>query len=105
MAGFIIWAVVGAFFAGIGIFSFSAKKAVGFWANSEMYEVTDIKKYNCAMGKLWIAFGIVFTILGLPLLRGQNSPLILVSILGVMVEVIAAMAVYTQVITPKYRKK
>lgn len=43
--------------------------------------------------------------LGLPLLKGQNSPLILLSIIGVMAEAIAAMAVYETVIEKKYRKK
>ena len=25
---------------------------MGFWANAEMFEVTDVKKYNKTMGKL-----------------------------------------------------
>ena len=105
MEGFIIGVIVGCFFIGIGIFSFHAKKAVGFWANARMFEVNDIKGYNHAMGKLWCVFGIVFILLNTPMLDGQNSPLVMITILGVMVEVIVLMIVYTQVIEKKYRKQ
>ena len=46
MLGFIIWAFVGIAVIAIGIFAFFSKKAVGVWANMEMFEVTDYKKYN-----------------------------------------------------------
>lgn len=103
--GFIIWAIVGCIFFGLGLCSFFSKSAVGFWANTKMYKVNDVKKYNHAMGKLWMAFGIVFIALGLPLFDGQNSPWILFSIIGVMAETIVLMIIYTLVITPKYQKK
>lgn len=64
--GFIIWAIVGCVFIILGICSFFSKSAVGFWANTKMHEVNNVKKYNHTMGKLWIAFGIVFIALGLP---------------------------------------
>lgn len=105
MAGFVICAVVGCCFFGLGILSFFSRKATGFWANSEMFEVNDIRKYNHAMGKLWCVFGITFILSGLPLLDGQNSPLILISVLGIFGEVIALMVVYTQIIEKKYRRK
>ncbi len=102
MAGFVIWVAVGVFFIGIGISSFTAKRAVGFWANVEMPKVNDVQKYNHAMGRLWIVFGIVLIILGIPLLDGQNSPLIFVSILGAIFEVISVMIIYSLIITPRY---
>ena len=105
MIGFIIWAIVGCFFIGEGIFSFFAKKATGFWANSKMFEVNDVKKYNHAMGKLWCLFGIVFIVLGIPMLDGQNSPLGLISAIGAILEVIVLIIIYTQVIEKKYRKR
>lgn len=105
MAGFVIWAVVGFLMIGFGIASFFAKRATGFWANANMFEVHDVKKYNYAMGKLWCAFGIVFIMLGIPLLAGQNSPWIIISIAGVLIEAITAMIIYTLVIEKKYRKK
>lgn len=105
MMGFIIWAIVGCFFIGLGIFSFFAKKATGFWANAKMFEVSDVRKYNCAMGKLWCIYGFVFIVLGIPLFAGQNSPLIIISILGVFVETLVLIIIYTQVIEKKYRRR
>lgn len=104
---FVIWLLVSVAFVLLGIYVCLSKKEVafGFWANAEMFPVNDIKAYNHAVGKLWIVFGIVFAVLGLPLLKGQNNPLIILSILGIMLEAIAAMVIYTTVIEKKYRKK
>lgn len=103
--GFVIWTIIGVMFLAFGIYSLVAKRAIGFWANTETMEVADVKAYNQAMAKLWFVFGIVFIILGLPLLAGQNSALVFVSVIGVMLESIATMAVYTTVIEKRYRKK
>ena len=104
---FMIWAVIGLLFVLMGIYAIFSKKAqpMGFWANAKMFEVTDVKKYNAAMGKLFCAFGIVFIILGLPLLSGQNSAWIILSAFGVMGEAIVMMGIYTIVIEKKYKKK
>ncbi len=103
--GFIIWAIVGIIIIGIGISDFFKKKAVGFWANIKPITVKDIKGYNHATGMLLIAYGIIFVVLGLPLLSGQNSPLILLSVLGVMLETIVLMAVYSLCIEKKYKEQ
>ncbi len=105
MLAFIIWAAVGVIILGIGIFSFFSKKPVGFWANAEMFDVEDYQKYNYAVGKLFCVFGIVFIVLGVPLLGGQNSSLVIISVVGVMVETILLMVIYTLGIERKYRKK
>ena len=104
---FTIWSIIGLLFIILGIYAFFSKKAqpMGFWANAKMFEVTDVRKYNAAMGKLFIGFGMIFIILGLPLLSGQNSALIILSAFGVMAEVILMMAIYTIVIEKKYKKK
>ena len=101
---FIIWAIVGLFFIILGIRSFSAKEAVGFWANAKTVPMKDVKSYNKAVGKLFITFGIIFILLGLPLLAGQNSPLILISCIGVLFSTIFIMAAYMR-IENKYREK
>lgn len=103
--GFIIWAIVGCIMIGIGISAFFSKESVGFWANIKMFPVNDIKKYNYATGKLFIIYGVIFVVLGIPLLSEQNSPYILLSVLGVFIETIAIMAIYSLVITKKYKKK
>lgn len=105
MLGFIIWACVGVMIMGIGVFSFFSRKPMGFWANVKMFNVSDYKKYNHSLGKLLLLYGAVFTGLGTPLLGGQNSPVIIFSIIGLMIESIIAMVVYTQIIEKKYRNK
>ena len=103
MAVFIIWAIVGCAFIGLGISAFFSKKAVGFWANAKPFPVEDIKGYNGAVGKLFILYGVGFIALGLPLLRGQNSPFVLLSVFGVMLETIIVMAIYNTRIEKKYK--
>lgn len=102
-----IWCLISGLFILLGIYSFLSKKEVafGFWANAETFPVNDVKAYNRAMGKLWCVFGVVLAVLGLPLLKGQNTAFILLSVLGVMAEAIITMGVYTTVIEKKYRKK
>lgn len=103
MFGFILWSIVGCLMIGLGVYSFFSKRPMGFWANIKTFQVTDFKGYNAAMGKLFCGFGAVFILLGLPLLTGQNSPWIIVSVLGILAEAIAAMVIYTVVIEKKYR--
>ena len=105
MWGFAVWSAAGAAFIVLGIYvSFSKKeKAFGFWANAKTPPVTNIEKYNRALGRLECIYGVVFILLGLPLLAGQNSPLLIVSILGALFSAIAAMAVYEIGIVKKYR--
>lgn len=105
---FVIWVIVGAAFIGLGIFCFFNKKstAFGFWANAKMFEVEDVRGYNRALGKLWCVYGAGFILLGLPLINaGQNSPLILLSTIGVMAETIFIMGIYILKIEKKYRKR
>ena len=105
MTGFVIWMLCSVVMVAFGIYAFFSERTMpfGFWANAEVFEVRDVRAYNRAVGKLWCVFGSVFALLGLPLLTGQNSPYIILSILGCMVEAIGAMVVYVTVIEKKYR--
>lgn len=103
MLGFIIWAAVGAVISFMGVRGIFSEKPIGFWANIEQFEVKDVEGYNKATGALLFFYGIVFILLGLPLLAGQNSPYILLSIIGVAMETIVMMAIYFLVITKKYK--
>ena len=104
MIAFIIWSVVGAFLSVLGIIDLFSRKPAGFWANVEVNKVSDVKKYNKAVGTLLIVYGLVLILLGLPLLAGK-SPLILITMLGVVFETIVTMAVYSCVISEKYKVK
>ena len=57
------------------------------------------------VGKLFVIYGVIFIALGLPLVSGQNSPFILLSVLGVMVETIVIMAIYSLCIERKYKEQ
>lgn len=102
---FMIWAIIGCIMIGIGIGAYVSKKPVGFWANAKTFPVKDTKGYNRALGKLFVCYGAVFLVLGIPLLCGQNSPYIFLSVVGVMIETIAVMIVYSVRIEKKYREK
>lgn len=106
MITFIMWLITGIAFIILGIYVFCSKraKAFGFWANAKVMPIKDVKAYNRALGKLWIGFGTVFALLGLPLLAGQNSPFIILSIIGALFEVIITMIVYTIRIEGRYRE-
>ena len=103
--GFIIWVIVALIIIGMGINAFFSKKSVpfGFWANIKPFPVKDIKGYNRAIGKLFIIYGLILIVLGLPMLNGQNTPYILMSILGVMIETIVIMIIYSLCVEAKYR--
>ena len=102
MIGFVIWSLLGVFIIGLGIKDMFSKNPVGFWANTETIKVKDV---NRASGLLFIIYGIIFVILGIPLLDGQNTPYVLLSVIGVMVETIVIMAAYSLVIVKKYEEK
>lgn len=104
---FVIWIMIAVFFIGMGIYDLNSKKEkpFGFWANAETAPIEDVKGYNRALGILWCVYGVMFIFIGFPLLAGENSGLIILSVLGTMLLSIAAMIVYTIGIEPKYRKK
>ena len=103
--GFLIWCAVGCLFVGFGVYALLAKRPVGFWANAEMFEVTDVKRYNRAMCKLFCGMGVVFVLLGLPLLSNHAGWIMLSCGVGVMAEIMVLVLIYTQVIEKKYRKR
>ena len=107
LIAFVIWAITGVLFIVMGIYDLKSTKAktFGFWANAEAAPIEDVKGYNRALGIVWCVYGVLFTLIGVPLLDGQNSGLIIIPILGSILISIAAMAVYVVGIEPKYRKK
>ena len=102
--GFVIWAIGGVIIIGLGISAYFSRKVVGFWANIKPISINDIAGYNRAVGRLFVIYGVILIALGL-LLSGQNSPFILLSVLGVMIETIVIMAVYSLCIERKYKEQ
>ncbi len=105
--GFIIWtvSVLPIFILGVFCIVSTTQRQFGFWSNIPKVEVKDVRSYNRALGKLFVGSSIGIELLGLPLLVGDDSPLILLSIIGTMILVIITMIIYVLVIEPKYRKK
>ena len=87
------------------MFFAKSAKPFGFWANAEVAQMRDVKGYNRALGKLWCVFGILLILIGLPILLGEKSAGVIITILGTMLLSIGTMVVYVVVIEPKYRKK
>ena len=102
--GLIIWSSVTLLIIGIGIWSWNSKKPAGFYAGVEPPKVTDVQKYNHAVGILWFVYGILFELLGFPFLfEKQNSPMFLLTILGVVAITIGLLIVYNRILK-RYRQ-
>lgn len=100
---FVTWSVAALIFLIIGVSSWKAKEAIGFFTFVNPPKVKDIRRYNHAVAKLWFAAAILFEILGIPMLWSeQNAPQTVFIILGTVILVIAMVIVYTK-IEAKYR--
>lgn len=103
MTAFLLWEIMGGgLFFVLGMAALAAKKPVQFWTVDQYIQVSDVKKYNHAVARLWIVAALIMLLLGIPLLKGQNSPWILITVLGGMFCAISLMVIYTR-IEKKYR--
>lgn len=102
--GLIIWSSVTVLIIGIGIWSWNAKKPAGFYEGVEPPKVKNVQKYNHAVAILWFVYAILFELLGFPFLfEKQNSPMFVLTILGVVAITIALLFVYNRILA-KYRQ-
>ncbi len=102
LAAFIIWSVIGFGLCVLGIVTFFIKKPASFMAGISVKKVDDVKGYNRATGILYLVYGAVFILLGLPLIWNENMALILLSIVCVVFETIICVAIYSVRIANKY---
>lgn len=105
---FIIWALLSCCFIGYGVYLMCSNREVpvGFWANvKEPPQVTNVKAYHKALGRLWCGYGIVLLLLGLPFLGVQNSAGFIITILGTAWASIGLAIIYSTAILNKYQKK
>ncbi len=77
------------------------KKPFHFWANKEMATVKNVVEYNIAYSKLIIFYGIALSVLGLPMLKGQNNPFTFITVIGVVFLTILCIALYMLIIENK----
>ena len=106
--GFVIWVICGLLFVGIGIYDYKSKKQVGFWANFDVPEVEDVIGFNKAVGRLFITYGVVFILIGIPLIPSifyKNMLLIFIPIIGTIFETIWLMVYFVMKIEKDYYPK
>lgn len=104
LIAFIIWSGVAVLFILLGISAWNQKEAVGFWTGVKPPKVKDVKAYNHAVAKLWFGFAAGMELLGFPFLTAeQNSPLFLLSAVGMLLLAIIAMVIYECVIIPDFK--
>lgn len=93
-----IWGII---YICIAIYIWFSKKAIAFWESKKFIEVTDIRKYNHAMSKLYAVTGILWILFGLFLLAGHSK---WISVVGVVMVNIVFIVVYSLKIEKKYKK-
>ncbi len=106
--GFVIWLICGLLFVGIGIYDYMSKKQVGFWANFDVPEVEDVIGFNKAVGRLFIIYGVVFILIGIPLIPSifyKNVLLVFIPIIGTVFETIWLMVYFVMKIEKDYYPK
>lgn len=110
---YLIWLACALLFVVLGIIDIvnaNKGKVFGFYNISpppKAEALTDVVAYNRAVGKLLIGSGIIFALLGFPLLLAENNPalIVLVGVLGSIAWVISMVLAYELIIMKKYRKK
>ena len=101
--GFIIWTIISIVFVYIGITTRRSSIPVNLFTFGDIPKVNDIKGYNKAVSNLWLVFTVLFEVVGVSLLFvKQNSPLVILIVLGVVLLVIGMMVTYTK-IESKYK--
>lgn len=106
--GFVIWVICGLLFVRIGIYDYMSKKQVGFWANFDVPEVEDVIGFNKAVGRLFITYGVVFILIGIPLIPSifyKNVLLVFIPIIGTVFETIWLMVYFVMKIEKDYYPK
>ena len=101
--GFILWTLITLVFVYIGITTRKSNIPVNLFTFGDVPKVNDIKRYNKAGSNLWLVFTLLFEMIGISLLFiKQNSPFVVLIVLGVVFLVIGMMVAYIK-IESKYR--
>lgn len=101
--GFILWTIISIVFVYIGITTRRSSIPVNLFTFSDVPKVNDVKGYNRAVSNLWLVFTVLFEMIGISLLFiKQNSPFVVLIVLGVVFLVIGMKVAYIK-IESKYR--
>lgn len=101
--GFILWTLITLISVYIGITTRKSNMPVNLFTFGDVPKVNDVKRYNRAVSNLWLVFTVLFEMIGISLLFiKQNSPFVVLIVLGVVFLVIGMMVAYIK-IESKYR--
>ena len=101
--GFILWTIISIVFVYIGITTRRSSIPVNLFTFSDVPKVNDVKGYNRAVSNLWLVFTVLFEMIGISLLFiKQNSPFVVLIVLGVVFLGIGMKVAYIK-IESKYR--
>ena len=96
--GFILWTIISIVFVYIGITTRRSSIPVNLFSFSDVPKVNDVKGYNRAVSNLWLVFTVLFEMIGISLLFiKQNSPFVVLIVLGVVFLVIGMMVAYIKI--------
>lgn len=108
MSGVLIWLIimipVSAVFTAIGVYAAKRERPMWFWSGTSVgeNEITDVKAYNRANGRMWMTFSLGFwtcTFVGIRSVTAGGFVLIAVCLLG-----IPALMITYQRIYDKYKR-
>lgn len=107
--GFLMWVLFGGGFVALGLYGFftTREKPIRFWANVQDVPIApeNVRAYNRALGKLWIAYGAGLIFLGMPILGGSDALIVISTSVGVVLLTIGMIVIFMFGIESKYRKK
>lgn len=107
--GFLMWVLFGGGFVALGLYGFftTREKPIRFWANVQDAPIApeNVRAYNRALGKLWIAYGAGLIFLGMPILGGSDALIVISTSVGVVLLTIGMIVIFMFGIESKYRKK
>ena len=96
--GFILWTIISIVFVYIGITTRRSSIPVNLFTFSDVPKVNDVKGYNRAVSNLWLVLTVLFEMIGISLLFiKQNSPFVVLIVLGVVFLVIGMMVAYIKI--------
>lgn len=88
-----------------GIAAMKSKKPAGIYSNvkaPDADEISDLKAYNCAVGKLITGYAVLFIIVGFAAINANKSTAAILIVISAFPGAIAMMIIYETVISPKY---
>lgn len=94
----------GGVFIGFGVFALKKQTPIHFWSGTvvKAEEITDIKAYNRANGIMWIVYGALIILSGIPAAILDLNMFAIISIVIIFLGLIIMIIIYNKIYN-KYR--